>query len=133
MVKDVFEFVARAREAGKTALGRLRSEIASTRTQLEKLLAEERSFRVDLFGTGAPGRPQTTGRAKAGRPATARPVKPLHKGPPKADRYFNRLPAKFTLDDVRKLAGRASGVSIAQWVRARKVKKKTAGGYEKTA
>jgi hypothetical protein len=54
------------------------------------------------------------------------------KGPPKADRYFKMLPGTFTIEHVRKLAGRATGVSLAQWARAKKVKK-TANGYQKTA
>ena len=75
--------------------------------------AEERNFRSDLFGTGGPRRPR-------------------RKGPPKADAFFKKLPKVFTIDQVRKLAGRATGVSLAQWARAKKVKK-TASGYEKVA
>jgi hypothetical protein len=37
---------------------------------------------------------------------------------------------RFTLEDVRKVPGRLSGISLAQWARAGKVKK-TAAGYEK--
>jgi hypothetical protein len=80
-----------------------------------------------VSGGGARGRKK--GRP-AGRPAAAR--KPRRKGPPKADVYFKKLPSKFRIDDVRKLAGRATGVSLAQWARAKKIKK-TASGYEKVA
>jgi hypothetical protein len=132
---DVLEMVARAREASSSALKYLRKEIAVTRKRLETLLGDERSFRLDLLGTGGPGRPRRVRRApKRGRPArrraTTRKAKSRRKGPPRADRYFAKLPKKFTIDDVRKLAGKAAGVSLAQWVRAKKVKK-TAGGYRK--
>jgi hypothetical protein len=138
---DVLGMVASARNASKTALQHLRKEIAATRKRLEKLIGEERSFRLDLFGAGGPGRPRRVGTSRvtspktsrrAGRRATARRAKPRPKGPPKADKYFARLPGKFTIDDVRKLAGKAAGVSLAQWARAKKVKK-TTSGYEKVA
>jgi hypothetical protein len=95
--------------------------------------AEERNFRSDLFGTGGPGRPRGGGK-KVGRPAGRKAAarKPRRKGPPKADTFFKKLPKVFTIDQVRKLAGRATGVSLAQWARAKKVKK-TASGYEKVA
>ena len=128
---DVLGMVTSAREASKTALQHLRKEINATRRHLEKLVAEERDFRLDLFGTGVPGRPRRVGRP-AGQGAAVQKAKPRRKGPPKADRYFKKLPTKFTIDDVRKLAGRAAGISIAQWVRAKRVKS-SAGGYEKTA
>jgi hypothetical protein len=96
---------------------------------LEALIAEERSFRLDLFGTAAPGRQRSVGRPAGKRIAGKRP-KPRRKGPPKADKFFAELPGKFTIDDVRKLAGRATGVSLAQWARAKKVRK-TASGYQK--
>jgi hypothetical protein len=134
---NVLGMVASARDASKTALQHLRKEITATRKRLEKLIGEERSFRLDLFGTGGPGRPRraVTSRKtsrRAGRRATARRAKPRPKGPPKADKYFARLPGKFSIDDVRKLAGKAAGVSLAQWARAKKVKK-TTSGYEKVS
>src|SRR5262249_56101347 len=86
-------------------------------------------LRLDLFGTGGPGRPRRGGRPLGTRRAAKR-AKPRREGPPKADRYFAKLPGKFTIDDVRKLAGRATGVSLAQWARAKRIKK-TASGYEK--
>jgi hypothetical protein len=46
--------VTSAREASKSALQKLRKEIGAAKRQPEKLVAEERSFRLDLFGTGAP-------------------------------------------------------------------------------
>ena len=66
------------------------------------------------------------------QPVDSGRAQPRRKGPPKADRFFAKLPAKFTIDDVRKLAGKATGVSLAQWARAKKTKK-TASGYEKVA
>jgi hypothetical protein len=47
-----------------------------------------------------------------------------------ADRFFARLPNRFTLEELRKIAGRLSGVSLAQWSRAKKIAK-TAAGYMK--
>ena len=133
VVGNVLGFVAQARAAASKALSNLRGEIVATRKHLETLIAEERSFRLDLFGTGAPARPREGGKKvgrPAGRPAAAR--KPRRKGPPKADTYFKKLPGKFTIDDVRKLAGKATGISLAQWARAKKIKK-TASGYQKVA
>ena len=133
---DVLGLVASAREASKTALQHLRKEINAARRHLEKLVAEERDFRLDLFGGSEPGRPRGAGRPpKVGRPpggVTAVRRAARRKGPPKADRYFKKLPGKFTIDDVRKLAGKASGISLAQWARAKRIKK-TASGYEKVA
>jgi hypothetical protein len=131
---DVLSLVASARDASKSALQQLRKEIGVAKGQLEKLIAEERGFRLDLFGTG-PGRSRGAGKSRkrgrpAGRKAVARPAKLRRKGPPKADKYFAKVPSKFTIDHVRKLAGKATAISVAQWVRAKKVKK-TATGYEK--
>jgi len=120
--------VRRARTAARQALDSLREEIRSLQGRLEKLLTEERSFREELFGavrSAMGGRPTTAARPTRRR----RPARP--KGPPKAERYYQKLPGRFTLDDVRKLAGRAAGVSIAQWTRAKRVRK-TASGYQKT-
>ena len=134
---DVLSLVSRAREASKSALQQLRKEIGAVKRQLEKLITEERTFRLDLFGTGGPGRPRRVGKSsKRGRPASrktvARRAKPRSKGPAKADRFLARLPTKFTIDDVRKVAGKAAPISLAQWARAKKIKK-AAGGYEKVA
>ncbi len=134
---DILGLVTKAREASRAAIGQLRKEISTARNRLEKLIAEERSFRLDLFGTGGPGRPRAViGRRRPGRPAgrkvTAPKAKPRRKGPPKADKFLAKLPGKFTIDDVRKLAGKATGISLAQWARAKKVKK-TADGYRKVA
>jgi hypothetical protein len=133
VVANVLGFVAQARAAASKALSNLRNEIAATRKHLETLVAEERSFRFDLFGTGGPGRPRGGGK-KVGRPAgrTAAGRKPRRKGPPKADTYFKKLPKEFTIDHVRKVAGKASAISLAQWARAKKIKK-TASGYQKVA
>jgi hypothetical protein len=51
-------------------------------------------------------------------------------GPAQAESFFKKLPQKFVLADVRKVAGKATGVSIAQWVRSKRIRKTTAG-YEK--
>jgi hypothetical protein len=136
-VANVLSMVASAREASKAALQQLRKEIGVAKRQLEKLVTEERSFRSDLFGAGAPGRSQGAGKSRkrgrpAGRKAVARRAKPRRKGPAKADRFLAKLPAKFTIDDVRKIAGKAAPISLAQWARARKVRK-TAVGYQKVA
>ena len=134
---DILALVMKAREASRSALGQLRKEISAARNRLEKLVAEERTFRLDLFGAGVPGRPRTVSRSlRAGRPAgskaTARKATPRRKGPPKADKFLAKLPSKFTIDDVRKLAGKATGISLAQWARAKRVKK-TRDGYQKVA
>jgi hypothetical protein len=129
--------VASAREASKAALQHLRKEISATRAKLEKLVTEERSFKLDLFGTGGPGRPRGAAKSRkpgrpAGRKAAARKTKLRRKGPAKADKYLAKLPNKFTIDDVRKIAGKAAPISLAQWSRAKKIKK-VAGGYKKAA
>jgi len=134
---DVLSMVASARDASKSALQQLRKEISATKSKLEKLVGEERSFGLDLFGTGAPGRPRGAAKSRqpgrpAARKAAARRAKPRPKGPAKADKYLAKLPTKFTIDDVRKVAGKATGISLAQWARAKKVKK-TAEGYMKVA
>ena len=134
---DVLGMVTSARNLSKAALLQLRKEISATRSRLENLVGEERSFKLDLFGTGGPGRPRTvSGSRKAGRPAgrraTARKAKPRRKGPPKAGEFLAKLPSKFTIDDVRKIAGKATQFSLAQWARAKRVKK-TAAGYQKVA
>ena len=103
---DVLRIVTSAREASKAALQQLRKEIGAAKRQLEKLITEERTFRLDLFGTGGPGRPRRVGKSsKRGLPASrktvARRAKPRSKGPAKADKFLARLPTKFTIDDVR--------------------------------
>jgi hypothetical protein len=68
VVGNVLGFVAQARAAASKALQSLRAEISATRKRLETLIAEERTFRLDLFGTGGPGRPRGGGK-KVARPA----------------------------------------------------------------
>jgi hypothetical protein len=131
VVENVLGIVAQARAAASKALQGLRSEIIATRKRLETLVAEERSFRRDLFGTGGPGGSGRVGRPPGKRTAV-RKAKPRRKGPAKAEKFFAKLPQTFTIDQVRKVAGRLSGVSLAQWSRAKRVKK-TASGYQKTA
>ena len=130
---DVLSMVMSARDASKSALQQLRKEISATRSTLEKLVTEERSFKLDLFGTGVPGRPRVAAKSrKPGRKPAARRAKPRRTGPAKADKFLAKLPAKFTIDDVRKIAGKATPISLAQWARAKKIKK-VAGGYQKAA
>jgi hypothetical protein len=129
--------VTSAREASKAALRQLRKEISVARRQVEKLVGEERSFRLELFSTGGSDTPRGARKSRkpgrrAGRKAAARRLKPRRREPPKADKYFAQLPAKFTIEDVRKHAGKAAGISVAQWVRAKRVRK-TASGYHKVA
>jgi hypothetical protein len=133
MMGNVLGFVAQARGAAGKALQSLRAEIGATRKRLETLIAEERSFRRHLFGTGGAGRSRGGGK-KVGRPAerTDAARKPRGKGPPKADTYFKKLPTAFTINHVRKVAGKASAISLAQWARAKKIRK-TASGYQKVA
>lgn len=116
--------VRQAREAAKAALGKLRQEIAATRALLENLLEEERIFKSDVFG-GAPGLGRgPASSAKNGAPATRkRRKRRAPKRLPRAEKFFEKLPSTFALDDVRKLAGRGAGISLAQWSRAKRIKK----------
>ena len=134
---DILGMVSSTRKAGKAALQQLRKEISAAKGMLEKLVTEERSFRLDLLGTGAPGRPPGAAKSRkrgrpTGRKAVVRRAKPRRKGPAKADKFLAKLPAKFTIDDLRKVAGKAAPISLAQWARAKKIKK-TASGYQKAA
>jgi hypothetical protein len=120
-------FVVRAaRRDAAQALQKLREEIAEKRKALDHLVAEERSFIADISG-------RVVAAARSFVPGTRRRrARPVKRGPAKADRFFAKLPKAFTLDDVRKVAGRLSGVSLAQWSRAKKIQK-TGSGYAKTA
>lgn len=122
--------VRQARAAAKNALDSLRSEIRLTGAKLAKLIDEERIFKSELFGAAPsrrrpPGRPRKPGRA--GKPVRARPRR---RGTPQAEKYFQKLGKAFTLEDVRKLAGRRAGISIAQWSRAKRIRK-VGDGYQK--
>jgi hypothetical protein len=125
--------VRQARAAAKSALDSLRSEISLTTAKLAKLVSEERIFKSELFGASparkrrGPGRPRKAGRR--GKPGGARARR---RGTPQAEKYFQKLGKSFTLEDVRKLAGRRAGISIAQWSRAKRVRK-VGNGYQKTA
>ncbi len=119
--------VRAAREAAKRALDSLRSEIKATTDRLAALLAEEKSFRAELFGGGSPGRPRSSAKAAPTRARRAR-----RKGPPLAEKFFEKLGATFTLEDVRKLAGRKAGISLAQWSRSKRIRK-VGKGYQKVA
>jgi len=120
--------VRAARVAAKNALSSLRDEIRDLTTKLEKLVAEERSFKIDIFGAAPArrGRPPKAGRGGAAKKTVRR------KGPPLAERYFKKLGKTFTLEDVRKLAGRKAGISLAQWSRSKRIKK-SGSGYTKVA
>lgn len=121
--------VQAARAAAANALRTLRAEIRQAQARLQNLIESERSFRTELFGgarSGARGRARQAKRAPGARP-------PRRKGPPIADRFFKKLPKSFTLDDLRKVAGRLTGVSLAQWGRSKKVKKIGKGKYQKAA
>lgn len=119
------DVVRKVKVAAKNALESLRREIDSTREKLDELVAEEKRFREELFG----GLKRSSQTAKPKRRRRRRgPAKP--KRPPTADRYFDKLPAKFTLEDVRRLAGKRAPISLAQWSRSKRIKK-TATGYRK--
>lgn len=108
-----------ARKAAADALRSLRDEIADAKMRLEELVSEERSFRSEILGvvggrnreTASPVRRRR--RTRAGR----------RRGPAKADAFFAKLPGRFRLDDVRRVAGRLAGVSLAQWSRSKKIRK----------
>ena len=120
--------VRQARAAAKNALDSLREEIRLTAARLAKLVAEEKSFRLDLFGARTPaGR----GPSRKGRGAAPKARK-RRKGTPRAERFFAKLGKTFSLEDVRKLAGRKAGISLAQWSRAKRIKK-VGKGYQKLA
>ena len=120
--------VRAARKAAAHALEALRAEIASLRSRLDELVTEQKSFVSNLFpSTVARGR-RAGRRGRRTGPVERRTYR---RGPAKADRFFAELPARFTIDDVRKIAGRLTAISLAQWGRAKKVAK-TATGYVKT-
>jgi hypothetical protein len=130
-IASALTIVRQARAAAKSALESLRDEIRNTTTKLANLVAEEKSFRLDLFGTPTrrgsrgPGRP----RKALGKRPTA-PRRARRKGAPRAEKFFRRLGNTFTLEDVRKIAGRKAGISLAQWSRAKRIRK-AGKGYQK--
>jgi hypothetical protein len=131
-VASALSIVRQARAAAKSALESLREEIRSTASRLAKLVAEERSFRSDLFGGAA-----RRGGRRAGRPRKARSKRPAarrarRRGTPRAEKFFRKLGNTFTLEDVRKVAGRKAGISLAQWSRAKRIRK-AGKGYQKIA
>lgn len=125
---DVLQLVRRARSAAADALDSIRTEIGALRNKLEDLVAEEKDFVADLFG--GEGRRASRGRRRGRLPGRAPRSITRRRGPAKADRFFVKLPQRFTIEQVRAVAGRLSGVSLAQWSRAKKVRK-TGSGYEK--
>jgi hypothetical protein len=121
--------VRAARAAAKNALDSLREEIRGTTAKLAKLVAEERSFKTELFGGGAPAASRRGRKAPRG---PKRRRRGRRKGTPKAERFFQKLSNTFTLEDVRKLAGKRAGISLAQWSRAKRIRK-AGKGYQKVA
>src|SRR5690348_14716903 len=113
--------VRAARAAAKNAIASLREEIRQTTAKLQQLITEERSFKIDIFGSAPARRGRPPKAARRGRPP--KKAAPRRKGPPAADRYFKQLGKTFTLEDVRKLAGRKAGISLAQWSRAKRIRK----------
>ena len=132
---SVLELARQARAMAGRALEGLRQEIRDAEKHLEELVASEKSFRIDLFGGASSGRSGPTRRSRPARRKRAgksrRPARP--KGPTKADGFLAKLPKSFTLEEVRKVAGGLTGVSLAQWGRAKKVKKVGKGKYQKAA
>jgi hypothetical protein len=122
----ILELVRGARREAARALERLRAEIAEMRRALETLVAEERSFIAELSGRAVSATRSLLGRRPRRR---ARPIK---RGPTKADRFLGKLPQTFALEDVRRVAGRLAGISLAQWSRAKKIRK-TRAGYAKAS
>jgi hypothetical protein len=131
---SALSIVRQARAAAKSALESLRNEISATTARLAKLISEEKSFRLELFGGATRGPGRGTGRrAPKGTGRRGRPRKrAARRGTPLAEKYFAKLPSRFSLEDVRKLAGRKAGISLAQWSRAKRIRK-SAKGYQKTA
>jgi hypothetical protein len=125
---NALSIVRAARTAAKSALASLRDEIRNTTAKLEKLISEERSFKVEIFGSAPARRGRPPKAARRGRTAK----KTRRRGAPVAERYFQKLGNSFTLEDVRKLAGRRAGISLAQWSRAKRIRK-SGKGYQKVA
>lgn len=129
----VVGIVQRARDTAASALKELRSEIAAAEARLEKLVAAERDFVLELGGAVTGQTPRKTNRAPGRKKGTAKRRPARRKGPTKADTFFPKLPETFSIDDVRSVAGKLAGVSLAQWSRAGKIRKLAGGGYKKTA
>ena len=124
--------VRQARAAAKSALESLRNEIRTTTDRLAKLISEEKSFRFELFGGPKRRAARGAGGGKRGVPRGRPRKRTARRGTPLAEKYFAKLGNTFTLEDVRKLAGRKAGISLAQWSRAKRIRK-SAKGYQKTA
>ena len=132
-MESALSIVRQARVAAKSALESLRNEIRTTTARLAKLVSEERSFRLDLFGTPKPRAARGARRGRKSVAGRGRPRKrAARRGTPLAEKYFAKLGNTFSLEDVRKLAGRKAGISLAQWSRAKRIRK-SAKGYQKTA
>jgi hypothetical protein len=130
---SALSIVRQARAAAKSALDSLRKEIRATTDRLAKLISEEKSFRLELFGGAKPSAARGAGRARKSAGRRGRPRKSTkRRGTPLAEKYFAKLGNTFSLDDVRKLAGRKAGISLAQWSRAKRIRK-SGKGYQKIA
>jgi hypothetical protein len=124
--------VRQARAAAKNALESLRDEIRTTTAKLAKLVSEERSFKFELFGGSTRGRRAGAARGRKARGGGAARKRVRRRGTPQAEKYFQKLGNTFSLEDVRKLAGRKAGISLAQWSRAKRIRK-SGKGYQKLA
>lgn len=125
----VLDLIQGAKTNAKKALDGLRREISDMEKRLADLMSEERDFLAEISGKAV-----SRARALVSGPGLRRRRRgrPAKRGPAKADKFFAKLPEKFSLEQVRKLAGKLSGVSLAQWSRAQKIRK-TAEGYIKQA
>ena len=85
----MFSIVTSASEASKSVFQQLSKEISAVKRQLEKLIAEGRTFGLDLIGKG-PGGSRGAGKSRkrgipVGRKRTTRRAKPRRKASTKAD------------------------------------------------
>ena len=116
--RGALELVRDARKSAAQALERLRGEIGEARTLLEHLIKEERDFVAQLSGGAVSAVPATMR-----GPRRQRSSRPSKRGPAKADKFYAKLPNRFTLEQARRVAGRLTGISLAQWSRAKKIRK----------
>ena len=85
----MFSIVTSASEVSKSVFQQLSKEISAAKRQLEKLIAEGRTFGLDLIGKG-PGGSRGAGKSRkrgipVGRKRTTRRAKPRRKASTKAD------------------------------------------------
>ena len=85
----MFSIVTSASEASKSVFQQLSKEISAAKRQLEKLIAEGRTFGLDLIGK-RPGKSRGAGKSRkrgirVGRKRATRRAKPRRKASAKAD------------------------------------------------